>query len=68
MWVLAATATCEQELGHGRRASLPGGVASGVGGGLAGGGLGMAGWPRVRGVVWAGIGFRLFSRPLDRLW
>ena len=40
---------------------------SGVGGGLAGGGLGMAEWPRVRGVVWAGIGFRLFSRSLDRL-
>jgi hypothetical protein len=28
---------------------------SGVGGGLAGGGLGMAGWPMVRGVVWAGL-------------
>jgi hypothetical protein len=38
---------------------------SGVGGGLAGGSLGMAGWPRVRGVVWAGIWFRL---PLYELW
>jgi hypothetical protein len=66
--VLAAAATCEQGLGHGCRASPSGGEAEWVGGGLAGGGLGMAGWPRVRGVVWARIGFHLFSRPLDGLW
>jgi hypothetical protein len=68
IWVLAATTTCELGLGHGCRASPPGGVAEWGGWRLVGGGLGMAGWPTVRGVVWVGIGFRLFSRPLDGLW